>query len=459
MEKWPMCRICLVENVRMNVVVDKELQKLYETLTDIPFVTEDRRPMLACFLCFAQLKQCCQLQRKCLEAEELFAQMMNEPNSSVNRGQLKFFHGLIVTPVENISIVDVSHIESIAVKEELPDVCERLDDVFEPEAEHLKYGAAVAKKRKLHMRGIKVEDVITENQKKNEESDTKFTQNTSSCTSKLTPKFEDTLTNKLQVDISVVDATSDTNCSNNIEKRKLKKRTHIRTGGASYKCEECQRCFREKNYLTRHVRNMHTGEKPYKCEECQLFFSQKGHLINHNRTHTGEKPFKCEECQLCFSQKGNLRKHIRTHTGEKPYKCEECQLCFSQKSHLTNHIRTHTGEKPFKCEECQLCFSQKSHLTNHIRTHTGEKPFKCEECQRCFNSKSHLTNHIYTHTGEKSYKCDLCQKCFSEKSNLKKHIRTHTGEKPYKCDLCHRCFSHTNSLRKHIRTHSGKNPF
>ncbi|KAJ8706839.1 hypothetical protein PYW07_012917 [Mythimna separata] len=139
MEKLPMCRICLVENVRMYIVVGKDLHELYETLTDIPFVTEDRRPMLACFFCFSKLKQCCQLQRKCLEAEELFAQMMNEPNSSVNRGQLKFIKGLIVTPVENISIVDVSHIESIAVKEELPAVCERLDDVIEPEEEHLKY--------------------------------------------------------------------------------------------------------------------------------------------------------------------------------------------------------------------------------------------------------------------------------------------------------------------------------
>ncbi|KAJ8706869.1 hypothetical protein PYW07_012947 [Mythimna separata] len=137
MEKLPMCRICLVENVRMYLVDDKDLHELYETLTDIPFVTEDRRPMLACFLCFAKLKQCCQLQRKCLEAEELFAQMMNEPNTSVNRGQLKFFSGLTVTPVENISIVDVSHIESIAVKEELPAVCERLDDVIEPEEEQL----------------------------------------------------------------------------------------------------------------------------------------------------------------------------------------------------------------------------------------------------------------------------------------------------------------------------------
>ncbi|KAJ8706881.1 hypothetical protein PYW07_012959 [Mythimna separata] len=137
MEKLPMCRICLVENVRMYLVDDKDLHELYETLTDIPFVTEDRRPMLACFLCFAKLKQCCQLQRKCLEAEELFAQMMNEPNTSVNRGQLKFLSRLTVTPVENNSILDVSHIESIAVKEELPAVCERLDDVIEPEEEQL----------------------------------------------------------------------------------------------------------------------------------------------------------------------------------------------------------------------------------------------------------------------------------------------------------------------------------
>ncbi|KAJ8706841.1 hypothetical protein PYW07_012919 [Mythimna separata] len=237
MERMQMCRICLVENVRMNLVADKDLHELYETLTDIPFVTEDRRPMLACFFCFSKLKQCCQLQRKCLEAEELFAQMMNETHPSVNRGQLKSFSGLTVTPVENISIVDVSHIESIAVKEELPDVCERLDDVIEPEEEHLNCEtdvedipaqqsesdsehdellmkikteveeeqevrrkkrrasdttrAAVVKKRKLHIRGKNQEDVIiTENEKKNEESETEVTQKTN-CTSKLTSQFID----------------------------------------------------------------------------------------------------------------------------------------------------------------------------------------------------------------------------------------------------------------------------
>ena len=36
MEKRQMCRICLVENVRMYVVTNKDMQDLYEKLADIP---------------------------------------------------------------------------------------------------------------------------------------------------------------------------------------------------------------------------------------------------------------------------------------------------------------------------------------------------------------------------------------------------------------------------------------
>ncbi|KAJ8705061.1 hypothetical protein PYW08_012381 [Mythimna loreyi] len=441
MEKQQICRICLVENVRMYIVNDKDLQELYETLTDIPFVTEDRRPMLACVFCFAKLKQCCQLQRKCLEAEKLFAQMLNEPNTLISRRQLKYPSGLVVTPVANIDIVDVSHIESIAVKEELPDVD---DDVIEPKVELFEYElelepqnntysdaedvpaqqsepdleydnlpltkikmeveeeqeiprkkrkagdttrAAVAKKPNLHKKGKKLEDVITEIQKKNEESNIKVTQNTPSGSSKLIAKLHKPSTNTTpRTNISVVE---------NIKKSNITKEK-------PYKCEECQRSFNQKAFLTRHIR-AHTGEKPYKCDVCQTCFSENGNLIRHMRTHTGEKPYKCEECQLSFSQKSHLIGHNRRHTGEKPYQCEECQLCFGQKSSLLCHIRTHTGEKPYKCNQCQLRFKQKITLLNHISTtHTGEKPFKCDRCPRSFSDRSSLTRHSRCrHVGEK----------------------------------------------------------
>ena len=61
------------------------------------------------------------------------------PNSAIIFLQQKplinqdLFHGFINTPIESISIVDVELTESIVVKEELPAVCEELDDIIEPQ--------------------------------------------------------------------------------------------------------------------------------------------------------------------------------------------------------------------------------------------------------------------------------------------------------------------------------------
>ncbi|KAJ8705011.1 hypothetical protein PYW08_012331 [Mythimna loreyi] len=134
MEKLPMCRICLVKNVRMYIVVGKHMQDLYELLTDVPFITEDTRPALACYFCYAKLKQCCRLQQQCREAEELFAEMMNEPNPSINRGQLEWFNGYVKTPVEIISTENFDQMEHVAIKEE-PEIFEELEDIVEPKVE------------------------------------------------------------------------------------------------------------------------------------------------------------------------------------------------------------------------------------------------------------------------------------------------------------------------------------
>ncbi|KAJ8706898.1 hypothetical protein PYW07_012976 [Mythimna separata] len=460
MDKLAMCRICLVENVRMNKVNEKDLQKLYETLTDIPFVTEDRRPMLACFLCFAQLKQCCQLQRKCLEAEELFAQMLDEMNPLDNQSQRKHCSGLIVTPVEHISIAGVSRGESIAVKEEVPErdyfryelELERLSNSYadvediparqteaeddvpltrikteekEQEASRKKRRAsdmtrAAVAKRNLHIQGIQLEDADTENHEKNEDSHTEVTQNSLSGSSRLmqTYQFKEPLSNTIfPVSISV---------NGNFNGRNVRKRIHVHPGEKPFKCDFCQSCFLRRDHLTTHIRT-HTREKPYECDECHVCFSQKVHLTSHIRTHTGTKPYKCDECQHSFSRKDYLKRHIRGHTGEKPYKCETCPRTFRHKSLLTRHKRIHTGEKPYKCEQCHASFRQKAHLTGHIRTHTGEKPYNCDICQRSFNLKGDVRKHkVRVHTREKPYKCDVCQHLFNYKGNLMRHMRLHS---------------------------------
>ncbi|KAJ8706464.1 hypothetical protein PYW07_012542 [Mythimna separata] len=135
MEKLPMCRICLVENVRMYAVVEKNIQDVYESLTHFSFITEDSRPTLACVFCYAKLKQCCQLQRQCLQAEQLFAQMINEAYPSINQDQSKVFNAFVKTEVVNISIDGVVQMEHVAIKEEVPVYYEGPEDIIEPKEE------------------------------------------------------------------------------------------------------------------------------------------------------------------------------------------------------------------------------------------------------------------------------------------------------------------------------------
>ena len=73
----------------------------------LQFVTEDSRPILACFFCCAKLKQCFRFLRKCLEAEELFAQMMDEDY------EVRHFysHNLQYKIQHNVEIISVKQVD------------------------------------------------------------------------------------------------------------------------------------------------------------------------------------------------------------------------------------------------------------------------------------------------------------------------------------------------------------
>ena len=88
---------------------------------------------------------------------------------------------------------------------------------------------------------------------------------------------------------------------------------NIRKRESWLKCEVCEKLFREKSKLSRHM-FVHTGERPHKCGHCEKAFSVDYNLKTHLRIHTGEKPFKCKfsSCGRNFSQSGNLKSHLVT---------------------------------------------------------------------------------------------------------------------------------------------------
>ncbi|XP_043199348.1 zinc finger protein 316-like isoform X2 [Amphibalanus amphitrite] len=182
-------------------------------------------------------------------------------------------------------------------------------------------------------------------------------------------------------------------------------KTHLATHSdkASHKCSLCERAYKRRDVLLRHIREVHFGDvKPktkdlklrHVCDLCGKGFAAPIALKRHIKCHMGEKPFRCGECFKTFALKGDLTKHYMTHTQERPHKCELCDMQFARRTTLQKHMRIHTGEKPYTCETCGQGFSRQDVLSTHQRRHTGEQPYKCGICGAGFIHKPPLMAHL-----------------------------------------------------------------
>jgi len=80
----------------------------------------------------------------------------------------------------------------------------------------------------------------------------------------------------------------------------------------SYKCEKCNKEFKQKINYTNHVNRKNPCNKKYKCEKCNKEFNQKNHYISHiNRKIPCnlEKLYKCNVCGKEFSHKSSCSRH------------------------------------------------------------------------------------------------------------------------------------------------------
>ena len=75
---------------------------------------------------------------------------------------------------------------------------------------------------------------------------------------------------------------------------------------SNYKCDFCDKTFRKKDSLKRHIKIVHEGVKNHKCDMCEKSFFTSSFLESH-KTNFHLKN-KCDICEKGFSTLRRLKR-------------------------------------------------------------------------------------------------------------------------------------------------------
>lgn len=192
-------------------------------------------------------------------------------------------------------------------------------------------------------------------------------------------------------------------------------------------CPECKSTeFTNWNTLHTHLWRAHQIDMElYKCELCEFKTPIFSRLVNtHAKIHFDDRNYKCEQCEKAFKNSKQLKNHRRWHrvqaatsantttvTKAPPteiHRCPDCGSTFSQQKTLREHC-CKKGESSLKCAICEKLMSSKSSLKLHLLTHSdGEKRYKCQNCDYATNDHNAFRRHRMGHENRKMYECSFC---------------------------------------------------
>ncbi len=116
--------------------------------------------------------------------------------------------------------------------------------------------------------------------------------------------------------------------------------------------------------------------------------------ISFSPSSTEERKFKCDICDKSFRQKNHLSWHMRSHSTTI---CEKCGASFSG-SHsnfrVSRHIKSCSGfnSKSHKCPICDKSYKFASYLDRHMKS--CGIVIKCEKCDKVFKTRQGLRLHL-----------------------------------------------------------------
>ena len=170
--------------------------------------------------------------------------------------------------------------------------------------------------------------------------------------------------------------------SNLVRHMKMHQKGDSKSSSKIHECKYCSKSFTRTDHLSSHMK-IHTSEEPYVCTVCRpnkRFRHKRSwsrHVQNH---HEDRKLYKCKLCDRAYKWKESLSRHLKTHVKmeetkeqkeiRKPkYPCNDCGKSFMRKSNLGRHASVHTRIKPYLCTICLKGFRYDCERQKHIISH------------------------------------------------------------------------------------------
>ncbi|XP_036337502.1 general transcriptional corepressor trfA [Rhagoletis pomonella] len=238
----------------------------------------------------------------------------------------------------------------------------------------------------------------------------------------------------------------------------------------SMACPECKVPFTNWNSLHTHLWRTHKIDMElYSCELCSFKTPIYSRLLNtHSKIHYDERNYKCDQCEKAFKNTKQLKNHRRWHrnhnkatstTTLKPESTKKDIATNAESKDLaTTSLSTtvatvfSTSERNFhRCKDCDAVFSHQRTLREHL-CKNGAAAVQCEVCERVLTSRSSLKLHMQSHEPSRRFKCSMCDYSSSDHNAFRRHKMTHDmNAKMYSCAHCDYKSIQSVAYQRHVQ--------
>ena len=235
---------------------------------------------------------------------------------------------------------------------------------------------------------------------------------------------------------------------------KLKSHLMMHMDERPFKCQECDKGFRNNRQLQDHLNIVHKKEPVITCTECCVSFLTQFQLNKHKQSKHSNLIFNCQSCDKTFTSNASLKAHVK-NVHRKTRDRTVCCVCGSMQGSCDCEEQERMSNNSSDKASCPVCKKEMlaRNLASHLHYHrqSSLRPYICQQCSQTFTHASSLKRHALLHTGLKQYKCQQCGKEFFQKVAYETHCRSHTGQRLH-CATCHQPFLTQYLLNFHLKS-------